>query len=179
MVKLSSFFCSVLCTNWLVKFRVSEGKPKTWVELGIDLGQRWIGQEDRCLAVLSAEQHPRRMLDKVGQRQKGKESDLAFQLGLFAVSERLKKGGAPVASIVEYNEEKAAVNGYPERIISPPHPSSCCSSGMEQVGDVEEDGNWLYIYKRCRTCGYTVRHFLMMNAKAIRKMRDDILRGLN
>jgi hypothetical protein len=84
-----------------------------------------------------------------------------------------------MASIVEYDERKAAVNAYPERIISPLHPSDCCVSGMERVGNVEEDGNWLYIYKRCRTCGYAVRHFLMMSSKALRQMRDDILRSLN
>ena len=84
-----------------------------------------------------------------------------------------------MASIVKYDNQKTAVNAYPEWIISPRHPSECCSSGMEQVGDVEEDGNWLYIYKRCRTCGYTVRHFLMMSPKAMRKMHDDILRSMN
>ncbi len=84
-----------------------------------------------------------------------------------------------MASIVEYDERKAAVNAYPERIVSPPHPSECCASGMERVGAVEDDGNWLYIYKRCRACGYTVRHFLMMSPEALRKMRDDILRTLN
>ena len=84
-----------------------------------------------------------------------------------------------MASIVEYDERKAAVNAYPERIISPLHPSDCCASAMERVGNVEEDGNWLYIYKRCRTCGYAVRHFLMMSPKALRQMRDDILRSLN
>ncbi len=84
-----------------------------------------------------------------------------------------------MASIVEYDERKTAVNAYPGRIISPPHPSDCCSSGMEQVGKVEEDGNWLYVYKRCRACGYTVRHFLMMSPKALQKMRDEILRTLN
>jgi len=82
-------------------------------------------------------------------------------------------------SIVEYHERKAALNAYPERIISPVHPSECCYSGMEEVGPVEEDGNWLFIYKRCRTCGYTVRHFLVMSPKATRAMRDDILRVLN
>ena len=84
-----------------------------------------------------------------------------------------------MASIVEYDERKAAVSGYPERIISPPNPSECCFSGMEQIGNVEEDGNWLYAYKRCRVCGYTVRHFLMMSPEAIQKMRGDILRTLN
>jgi len=84
-----------------------------------------------------------------------------------------------MASIVEYDERKAAVNAYPQRIISPLHPSDCCSSGMEQVGDVEKDDDWLYIYKRCRACGYTVRHFLMISDDAIRRMRADILRSLN
>ncbi|MBI2902903.1 MAG: hypothetical protein HYY12_04880 [Candidatus Methylomirabilis oxyfera] len=84
-----------------------------------------------------------------------------------------------MASIVEYNERKAAENAYPERIISPPQPNDCCFSGMKQLGDVEEDGNWLYVYKRCRVCGYTVRNFLMMSPKALRKMRGGILRGLN
>ena len=84
-----------------------------------------------------------------------------------------------MASIVEYSERKAAVNAYPERIISPPNPSECCFSGMEQIGKLEADGNWLYVYKRCRVCGYTVRHFLMMSPEAIQKMRGDILRTLN
>ena len=84
-----------------------------------------------------------------------------------------------MAGIVGYDDRRTAVNAYPERIVSPPFPSECCASGMEQVGKVEEDGNWLYIYKRCRSCGYTVRHFLMMSPKALRKMHDDILRSMN
>jgi hypothetical protein len=64
-----------------------------------------------------------------------------------------------MASIVEYNERDIAVNAYLKRIISPPHPSECCHAGMAQIGDVEEDGDWLFIYKRGRTGGYTVRHF--------------------
>lgn len=84
-----------------------------------------------------------------------------------------------MASIVEYDERKSAINAYPERIVSPPQPNDCCPSGMEQVGDVEEDGNWLYVYKRCRVCGYTVRHFLMMSPRALRKMRGEILKSLN
>jgi hypothetical protein len=79
-------------------------------------------------------------------------------------------------NIVEYDERRATLNAYPDRIISPPHPSECCFSGMEQVGDVEEDGSWLFIYKRCRTCGYTVRHFLMMSPKAMGTIRADLHR---
>jgi hypothetical protein len=84
-----------------------------------------------------------------------------------------------MANIVVYDERKKAVNEYPERIISPPHPSACCVSNMAQIGEIEEDGSWLYVYKRCRRCGYTVRHFLMLSPKALKRMRAEILRGLN
>ena len=83
------------------------------------------------------------------------------------------------ATIVEYDQRSGTLNAYPDRIISPPHPSECCFSGMEQVGDVEEDGSWLFVYKRCRTCGYTVRHFLMMSPKAMRTMRLDLVRNMH
>lgn len=84
-----------------------------------------------------------------------------------------------MASIVEYDERKAARNSYPKQIVSPPQPSQCCSSNMEQIGEVEEDGNWLYVYKRCGVCGYTVRHFLMLSPRAIQQMREEILKTLN
>ena len=90
-----------------------------------------------------------------------------------------QKEGQAVATIVQYDEGRGTVNAYPDRIISPTHPSECCFSGMEQVGDVGEDGSWLFIYKRCRTCGYTVRHVLMMSPKAMRTMRDDLLRSMD
>ena len=90
-----------------------------------------------------------------------------------------RTGRHSTASIVDYDEGGGTLNAYPDRIISPTHPSECCYSGMEQVGDVEEDGSWLFIYKRCRTCGYTVRHFLMLSPKAMRTMREDLLRSMD
>jgi len=84
-----------------------------------------------------------------------------------------------MASIVEYNGRKQTANDYPDRIVSPPNPSGCCFANMKQVGGVEEDGNWLYIYKRCGICGYTVRHFLMMSPRAVRRMRDEIMKSMN
>lgn len=89
-----------------------------------------------------------------------------------------QNGRQCTASIVEYDEGRGTLNAYPDRIISPPHPSECCSSSMEQLGDVQEDGSWLFIYKRCRTCGYTVRQFLMMSPKAMQTMRADLLRRM-
>lgn len=60
-------------------------------------------------------------------------------------------------AIVEYTSERDPANRYPEKIVSPPCPSACCAEAMEQVGDVQWDGVWPFVYRRCVTCGYTVR----------------------
>lgn len=88
-------------------------------------------------------------------------------------------GRQAAASIVEYSGRGGTLNAYPDRIISPPNPSECCALSMEQVGDVQEDGSWLFVYKRCRSCGYTVRHFLMMTPKAMQDIRVDLLRCMD
>ena len=31
---------------------------------------------------------------------------------------------------------------------------------MEQIGGIEREGERSYFYRRCKVCGYTVRHFL-------------------
>lgn len=72
---------------------------------------------------------------------------------------RRKVIAPPISTIVEYSAEKRAVNAYPERIVSPPHPSLCCTDNMEQVGDAQRQGEWVFVYVRCRNCGYTVRRF--------------------
>ncbi|HTU00980.1 MAG TPA: hypothetical protein VMG58_04155 [Candidatus Sulfotelmatobacter sp.] len=60
-------------------------------------------------------------------------------------------------TIVEYTDRKRAANRYPRRIVSPPHSSPCCFTTMEEVGQEEQEGRWVYRYRRCTTCGYTVR----------------------
>ncbi len=60
-------------------------------------------------------------------------------------------------AIVEYTSARNPANLYPEKIISPPSPSACCAVAMEQVGEVQWDGVWPFVYRRCATCGYTVR----------------------
>lgn len=62
-----------------------------------------------------------------------------------------------MATIVEYTESKAPLNGFPDRIISPPRSGPCCFSAMEEIGTSREEERWVYRYKRCRTCGFTVR----------------------
>ncbi len=63
-------------------------------------------------------------------------------------------------TIVQYTDRKQPENHYPERIISPPQSGPCCFSDMEEIGEPLRDGNWEYVYKRCRTCGFTVRVML-------------------
>lgn len=65
-----------------------------------------------------------------------------------------------MATIVEYNSGKNPLNAYPERIVSPFQPDSCCADHMMQVGKVEEERGFLYYYRRCRVCGFTIRYFL-------------------
>ena len=64
-----------------------------------------------------------------------------------------------MATIVEYTTRKRAENAYPIRIVSPPVPQACCYRNMERVGEIETDEGRTYFYRRCRQCGYTVRHF--------------------
>lgn len=63
-------------------------------------------------------------------------------------------------TIVEYSQTKRPLNRFPRHIISPVAPKACCDKNMEQLGEVQEDGARRYFYKRCRSCGFTVRHFL-------------------
>jgi hypothetical protein len=69
-----------------------------------------------------------------------------------------------MATIVTYNARQAPYNGYPERIVSPLFPRSCCVTQMERVGEMEWEEGLPYYYRRCRTCGYTVRCFLPVKA---------------
>jgi len=60
-------------------------------------------------------------------------------------------------TIVEYTDTKVPLNQYPHRIISPSQSGPCCFSETEAVGPVEHGDRWVYRYKRCRACGFTVR----------------------
>ncbi len=66
----------------------------------------------------------------------------------------------PMATIVTYSKWMRPVNAYPVRIVSPERPSVCCTTDMIQIADLQIEGSGLYYYKRCRRCGFTVRHFL-------------------
>jgi hypothetical protein len=70
-------------------------------------------------------------------------------------------------SIIEYRDDCKAANDYPRRIVSPTAPSACCMDHMEQIGRPALDGGWRFFYKRCTTCGYTVRCFYAPSLMAI------------
>ncbi len=62
-----------------------------------------------------------------------------------------------MTTIIEYTDAKPPQNLYPDRILSPSHPDSCCLLRMEQIGEPLVEGSWVYHYKRCRQCGFSVR----------------------
>ena len=64
-------------------------------------------------------------------------------------------------SIILYTRELKPQNLYPKRIISPPAPNKCCPGRMEVLGRprLDEQGRRFY-YKRCKVCGFALRHFL-------------------
>lgn len=63
-----------------------------------------------------------------------------------------------MATIIEYTDQKRPANKYPNRIISPRTPGPCCYSKMEQIGVEQHEEGWSFIYKRCKKCGFAVRH---------------------
>ncbi len=60
-------------------------------------------------------------------------------------------------TIVTYTDAEPPSAEFPQRIISPSRSSPCCLSGMEDLGTVQADERYEYAYRRCRTCGFTVR----------------------
>ncbi len=65
-----------------------------------------------------------------------------------------------MATIVEYSNAKTPENHYPWHIISPSSSGPCCFSEMEEIGDVNREERWEWVYKRCRMCGFTVQVIL-------------------
>lgn len=63
-------------------------------------------------------------------------------------------------TIVEYTKSRQPMNEYPQRIVSPPHSGPCCFSDMQEIGRAEREGHWEFRYRRCQTCGFTVRVIL-------------------
>jgi hypothetical protein len=68
--------------------------------------------------------------------------------------------GQMATTIVEYTDKKPPTNLYPERIVSPVRSGPCCFTDMEEVGEPREEGRWVYQYKRCRKCGFSLRVIL-------------------
>jgi hypothetical protein len=63
-------------------------------------------------------------------------------------------------TIIEYTARRRPRNNYPRQIVSPPSASPCCFAAMENIGEEQTDGRWVFQYRRCRVCGYAVRFAL-------------------
>lgn len=72
-------------------------------------------------------------------------------------------------TIVRYTDREPAANGYPQRIVSPPRAGQCCFKDMEEIGVSCQEGRWVYQYRRCRECGFTVRVILREVPDAVRE----------
>ncbi len=57
-------------------------------------------------------------------------------------------------TIVTYTDAYPPLNDFPQRTT---HPSPCCFAAMEVLGPACREEHWEYAYRRCRTCGFTVR----------------------
>jgi hypothetical protein len=77
-------------------------------------------------------------------------------------------------SIIEYRDDRAPTNDYPQRIVSPTEPSACCMDHMQQIGHSGFDAHWRFFYKRCRICGYTVRCFYAPSLTAVFEATKEI-----
>ena len=75
-------------------------------------------------------------------------------------------------TIVRYTAAEPPFNGYPDRIVSPPRSSSCCLEEMAPLGNLHRDDELPYMYRQCRVCGHTVRHFLEDVVAHIPEFRD-------
>ncbi len=71
-------------------------------------------------------------------------------------------------TIVTYTDAHPPRNDFPRRIISPSRPSPCCFSAMEDLRTDLRQERWEYAYRRCLTCGFTVRVF-------VRSLPDEVL----
>ncbi len=79
-------------------------------------------------------------------------------------------------TIVEYTDTLPAQNRFPEHIVSPSRSGSCCFISMEALGEPQADGRWIYQYKRCKQCGFTVRVILevLPDQNAIAMLREKL-----
>ena len=69
-----------------------------------------------------------------------------------------------MSTIVVYSETEKPQNRYPRLIVSPPHPGPCCLEHMKPVGKEHGEEQGDYVYKRCGTCGFTVKYYVRVRS---------------
>jgi len=71
------------------------------------------------------------------------------------------------------------MNRYPHQIVSPPRAGACCFSDMEELVTPQQDGHWVYQYRRCRRCGFAVRVILreIPDTTLVNSLRESLARA--
>ena len=104
-----------------------------------------------------------RRIDTKKTREYGAGVNVESRRGADRTAGRISAGAfaeqAP-STIVEYTDQKAPQNLFPQRIISPVRSGPCCFTDMEEIGKPQEDGRWVFQYKRCKKCGFALRVIL-------------------
>ncbi len=79
-------------------------------------------------------------------------------------------------TIVEYTDTKKPTNQYPKRIVSPLKSGPCCFTEMEEIGNPLQEGRWLYQYKRCKKCGFTLKTVIreLPDQALIKELRETL-----
>jgi hypothetical protein len=70
------------------------------------------------------------------------------------------RANRPTKNIIVYTTKEKPRNNYPRKIVSPPHPSKCCTEENRfAVGKEREIEGFKFCYKVCKKCGHAVKFF--------------------
>lgn len=67
-------------------------------------------------------------------------------------------------TIVVYSTKEKPANRYPKVIVSPPFPGPCCPENMDPIGKEHTELQGDFVYRRCRRCGFTVKHYVRVRS---------------
>jgi hypothetical protein len=79
-------------------------------------------------------------------------------------------------NIIVYSESQKPKNDYPQRIVSPPVASKCCTEQNRfAVGQPKEVEGFKFQYKICKKCGHAVKYYVPSvesTSKAVQEYRS-------
>ncbi len=66
-------------------------------------------------------------------------------------------GESSLPTLVTYTDAMPPQNQFPRRVISPTRSGPCCFTDMAALGKPRRNDRYEYEYRRCQTCGFTLR----------------------